>query len=89
MFHMEQQATSPAFTPLSQRVPYTTHQIRHLFGRSDGKGKVIPIHPNTVARWRQRKQIPYFELNCRQFRYPRAAIDEILDAKREFDDFDV
>ena len=29
------------FVPLSQRVPYTTAQIRLLFGYSDGRGNVL------------------------------------------------
>lgn len=72
-----------AFVPLSQRVAYTTAQIRLLFGHSDGHGHIIPVHENTVARWRKAGTIPYVKLNERNFRYPRALIDAMLLSRNE------
>ncbi len=70
-------------TPFSQRAGYTTAQICRLFGRSDGSGNVIPLHHNTIMRWRQAGQIPFFRVNQRTIRYPRTQIDALLDAKRD------
>lgn len=87
MFYMEQgnmtSMESPAVAPLSKRVPYTTRQICYLFGQSDGRGNFIPIHENTVARWRRLNKIPFIKLNCRQFRYPRTDVDQMLVAAAE------
>lgn len=71
------------FVPLSQRVGYTTAQIQLLFGHSDGRGHIVPLHECTIRRWRQSGAIPFVKINQRTFRYPRAQIDAILHARRE------
>lgn len=69
--------------PISQRAAYTTAQVCRLFGRSDGAGNVIPLHPNTIHRWRKSGAIPWFKITGRTLRYPRAQIDAILESHRE------
>ncbi len=70
-------------TPLSQRAGYTTAQICRLFGRSDGAGNIIPLHHNTILRWRQAGSIPFFHVNQRTIRYPRAQVDALLERHHE------
>jgi hypothetical protein len=69
------------YVPTSHRAAYTTAQIRMLFGRSTAEGSIVPLHANTVARWRKSGRIPHMKLNSRNFRYPREEIDALLHAR--------
>lgn len=66
------------YTSTSARVPYTTAQMRLLFGHSDGNGMIIPLADATIRRWRRAGLIPFVQISAKIYRYPREGVDRIL-----------
>ena len=58
----------------------TSGQVRRLFGRPDANGTIQPISRVTLKRWRHKGSIPFIQMNCRVFLYPREGVERVIAA---------